>query len=155
MPPILQRGLRKNGERGSEFRSQEPGARIQKSEVSGVQEKRRRHPTTRSLSAPPSHVSLGLGIRCAMLSSGESFSRRNSGVSRRGSLTAPDPIIPLCGLRDLCAMLSPANRSRTGAVVSPDTAAAPPPPQWECRGISAPLLPTRKSKSTPWSACRT
>jgi hypothetical protein len=28
-------------------------------------------------------------------------------------------------------------------------------PQCECLGISAPLLPTRKSKSTPWSACST
>jgi hypothetical protein len=81
-----------------------------------------------------------------MLSPGESFPHRSSGVSRRGfphslrpnhspsvasvtsvrcfplasrsrtetvsspdtaSLTASVPIIPLCGLRDLCAMLSP------------------------------------------------
>jgi hypothetical protein len=84
---------------------------------------------TRLHSQPPSQSFPLCGLRdlCAMLSPGESFSHRNSGVSRRGFSHS----------------------------LRPNHSPLWPPPQWECRGISAPLLPTRKSKSTPWSAWRT
>ena len=152
-------------------------------------------PDTASLTASVPIIPLcGLRDLCAMLSLASRSRTEAVASPDTASLTASVPIIPLCGLRDLCAMLSLASRSRTekwrlprlpqprpnhplcglrdlcamlslASVLAPkESPGAPsppiipplwPPPQWECRGISAPLLPTRKSKSTPWSAWRT